>query len=192
MAHERQRRIHNAVNTLAMGRGEDLLGGNVGEELVAGWSLARTALPHVPIRQANPQVGAVGGGVVQAIEVSVVQKAQVLLERCVVQLPSSLRVLSVGTSHGQNGAPQAIDRHLFFYSGKDLTRPGGNRSPGDAPRVLIKIHAMPIRLALCVARLGCRGGLCRVDALEGLRVCTLNKDEARARLRQGIKLLALP
>ena len=67
--------------------------------------LARPALPHVLVGEADPQVGAVGRRVVQAVEVTVVEEAQVLLERRVVQLPCGLRVLAIRAGYGENRAP---------------------------------------------------------------------------------------
>ena len=69
---ERHGRVHDTVGTHAIGRSEDLLGGNVGEEGMSIGRLALAAGPLVTFRHANRQIGSVRSGVVQAIKLIIV------------------------------------------------------------------------------------------------------------------------
>ena len=71
-------------------------------------------------------------------------------------------------------------------------RPSHDRSAGDAPRIDVVIQSTAENFALRIPRLGCRGRLGWIDALEGCRIRTLNKDKAGTVLGQGIQLQALP
>ena len=105
MVNERHGRVHDAVGTHTIRRGENLLGGYVGEE---GVSIGRPALaagPLVTLRHANRQIGSICRVVMQVVETIVVQETQVLFERCVMKFPVALWVLAIGTSSVQNRIP---------------------------------------------------------------------------------------
>ena len=192
VVNERHSRIHDTVGTHTIRRGEDLLGGNVGEEGVSIGRLTLAAGPLVTLRHANRQIGSICRGVMQAVKTIVVQEAQVLFERRVMKLPVALRVLAIGTSGVQNRIPQLIDCNLIGVSREHLARPSHDRSAGDAPRIDVVIQSTAENFALRIPRLGCRGRLGWIDALEGCRIRTLNKDKAGTVLGQGIQLQALP
>ncbi len=155
-------------------------------------SLRAAARPQVLVGQAHIKIGAVGSGVVQAIKVTIVQEAQVLIERRVVQLPVALGISAVGTSRGEDRLPEQVHRHLGAGIRVDLVCPGGHRRTGDAPGVDVEVEATAELRALRV--LGARGssGLCRIHALERLGVRALHKNEASTGLCERIELLTLP
>ena len=97
--------IDDSVSTHTIGRGEDLLGGDVGEEGVTVGGLALTAGPLMPLRHTNYQVGSIRSGIAQAVETIFVQKAQVLFKRRIVKLPVTLRILAVSTGGMQDRNP---------------------------------------------------------------------------------------
>ena len=105
VVNERHSRIHDTVDAHTIRRGEDFLGGNVGEEGVPIGRLALAAGPLVTFRHANRQIGSICRGVMQIVETIVVQETQVLFERRVMKLPVALRVLAIGTSGVQNRIP---------------------------------------------------------------------------------------
>ena len=69
---ERHGRVHDTVSAHAIGRGEDLLGGDVGEEGMTVGGLALTAGPLMALRHTNRQIGSVRSGVVQAVKLIIV------------------------------------------------------------------------------------------------------------------------
>ena len=107
-------------------------------------------------------------------------------------LPSALGVVPVGAGHREDEVPQAVDGLDVRRAGEDLTRPCGHGDAGDAPDVAAKVHSIAEGLALVVARLGGRGRLGRVYALERGRVGALQEEEGGARLGKGVELLDLP
>ena len=98
VVNERHSRIHDTVGTHTIRRGEDLLGGDVGEEGMSIGRLTLAAGPLVTLRHANRQIGSICRGVMQPVKTIVVQEAQVLFERRVMKLPVALRVLAIGAS----------------------------------------------------------------------------------------------
>ena len=102
---KRKRRVHNAVGMLAMRRGEDLLGRDVGEERVPVRRLAAPARPDMAVGKPNGKIRAIRGLIAERREVVFVQKPQVLLERRVVQLPRALWVFPIRARNRENGAP---------------------------------------------------------------------------------------
>ena len=108
------------------------------------------------------------------------------------EFPVALRVLAIGASGVQNRIPQLIDCNLIGVSREHLVRPSHDRSAGDAPRIDVVIQPTAENFALRIPRLGCRGRLGWIDALEGCGIRTLDKDKAGTVLGQGIQLQALP
>ena len=192
VVNERHSRIHDTVGTHTIRRGEDLLGGDVGEEGMSIGRLTLAAGPLVTLRHANRQIGSICRGVMQPVKTIVVQEAQVLFERRVMKLPVALRVLAIGASGVQNRIPQLIDCNLIGVSREHLARPSHDRSAGDAPRIDVVIQSTAENFALRIPRLGCRSRLGWIDALEGCRIGTLDKDKAGTVLGQRIQLHALP
>ena len=189
---KRQRRVHDALDALAIRRGENLLGGDVGEERMAVGRLAATARPQMAIGEADGEVRSVIGGAVQCGEAALVQEAQVLLEGRVMQIPVALGIRAVGARRGKDRPPQAIDGDLVGHTGEHMARPRRHRGARDAPGVDVEVQTAAEDAALGVARFGGCRGLCRVDALQGLGVRALHEDEARAVLGERIELQALP
>ena len=153
MVDERHGRVHDTVGAHAIGRGEDFLGGNVGEEGVSIGRLALAAGPLVTLRHANRQIGSICRGVMQVVETIVVQETQVLFECGVMEFPVALRVLAIGARSVQNRIPQFIDCNLIGVSWEHLVRPSHDRSAGDAPRIDVVIQSTAENFALRIPRL---------------------------------------
>ena len=67
--------------------------------------LTLAAGPLVTLRHANRQIGSICRGVMQVVETIVIQEAQILFERRVMEFPVALRILAIGTSGVQNRIP---------------------------------------------------------------------------------------
>ena len=181
---ERHGRVHDTVGTHTIRRGEDFLGGNIGEEWVPIGRLALAAGPLVTFRHANRQIGSICRGVMQVVETIVVQKTQVLFECGVMEFPVALWVLAIGARGVQNRIPQLIDCNLIGVSREHLARPGNDRRAGDAPRVDVVVQSATEDLALRVPCPRSCSRLSGIDALKGGRVRTLDKDKAGTILGQ--------
>ena len=189
---ERQHRVDDAVGTRAVGRGEDLLGGDVGEERHTVLGAGRAALPDVRRRQADGEVRTVLGSVVKGDVACLVELALALGERRVVRLPGALGVVVDHAGRVQDRLPEAVGRLVVRVAREDLARPGHHRHATDAPGVLAKVDAVAIVLALPMRGEGARRRLGRVDAQHGIRVGAGEPQEGRAGAGERVHLFGLP
>ena len=123
---------------------------------------------------------------------TLIQKAEVLLECGVMELPIALGIRAVRARRRENRAPQLVEGNLIRHAREHLPSPSHDWRAGDAPRVEVEIEPAAEDRTLGVPRLGGSSGLCRIDAGERFGVRALDKDEAGTCLGKRIQLHPLP
>ena len=129
---EGQGGVDNALGAGAVGGGEDLLGGHVGEVVDPLLVVDAAPVPAVVGQQAHGEVGAVGGGIADGVKLPVGEELDAALEAGGVVGPSLGRVGAVGPGHLQHGLPQLLQGLLLGQVGEDLFGPGDGGDTGAA------------------------------------------------------------
>ena len=97
--------MDNAVGAGAVGGGEDLLGGHIGEVVDPLLVVDAAPVPAVAGRETHGEVGTVGGGVADTVKLPLGEQLDPALEAGGVVGPGLGRVGAVGPGHLQNGFP---------------------------------------------------------------------------------------
>src|SRR6185437_5675317 len=111
-----------ALDPARMGRGEDLLGRNVG---IAGDSVLRrrrAALPVMAVGEADGEIRS-RPGIVEGVKFPRVQPFRPSAERRVVRGPGLNRIGIVDAGRGEDRLRQLADGDLFLVSRKDTASP---------------------------------------------------------------------
>ena len=150
--------VHHAVDPLPEGGSEDLLGGHVGNEVLALGGGAVAGSPQVVLRQLDGEIGPQAVPVVEGTEMEVIQLLFALLQHAEMGPPLlHCRAVAGDPNRRKNGAPKPL--HSVRLAGKHLFRPAGDGDGGDAPGEGI-LHLQP------------------VEGLEGLAAGLLAADDA--------------
>ena len=143
---QRQGGAHHAVDAGLQGGGEHLLRGDVGDIGPAGEGHVVAGLPDVALRQLHRQVRAQGIGVVQGLEVQLVELFHPALQRGDVRLPLLHTVPRPGDAdRGEDGVPQPLLRLVRRQVREHLLRPAGDGDGGDAPGEAAA-HLQPVKV----------------------------------------------
>ena len=121
------------------GRGEDLLGGHVGIEVVALLGVLTAAAPLTLRDQIGAEIGAVGALVGQIVKLLRVEPVATLLEVFVMARPLDDGIvvgIVADTDSVQNGFPKCLDRLRFLHLGEHLLCPCGAGNSGNGPLML--------------------------------------------------------
>ena len=135
--------VDDAVGALTVGCAENFLGGNVGDKLNAALGLAGCTLPGGVVGQADGQVGAVGAGHVDAVEIQLVHVVAAGLRLGDVLLPCGDRVAGGDAADVKNQCPQFFNSLVDRQFGEYLGGPARGGHSGHAP-----LHAVVHRVLL--------------------------------------------
>ena len=125
--------VHNAVYPLTVGCAEHFLGGHIGDKVGAVFRLAGSPLPGGIICQANGQVGAVGAGHVDMVQVPGVQLVAVAAAFGHMGFPGADRVAGGNAADIKDECPQLFHRFLHRDAGEHFCGPGRCRNSGHTP-----------------------------------------------------------
>ena len=126
--------VHHAVDAGLQGRGEHLLRGDVGDIRLTGEGHVVARLPDVALRQLHRQVGAQGVGVVEGLEVQLVQLLHPAGQGLDVLVPLVHAPAVAGDADRlEDGLPQLFHRLILRQVREHLLRPTGDGDGGDAP-----------------------------------------------------------
>ena len=156
------RAVDDAVDPLAVGRTEDFLGGDVGNELNAALGLAGRAFPSSVIGEADGQVGAVGARHTDAVEVQRVHVVAAGFCHSDMLLPRADGVAGGDAADVKDQCPELFDGLVNGQVGENLGRPARRGYGGDAP-----LDAVVHRVLLPRLHEGAAG---KVDAVQLARI----------------------
>jgi len=160
--------VNDALGLTLHGRGEALLGGDVGVEedaLEAGLAAAA----ELPLRnEAHGQVRAVGAPVLQLADVQAVEILAAVMQVLVVGVPGGHRVV-IHAAGGQDGLPQLLHSLTGTQAGEQLPGPGRAGYGGNAPLILV-LDLVPVFADGGIGPLLGFGHLLLIDALQSVGV----------------------
>ena len=169
--------VHDTLGGAAVGRGKDLLGRHIGivndalhGRVASGVELSRRD-------EADFEVRAVRGAVMQLPEMETVQILAARLEIAVVRFPVGDGVLAVGAGGIENILPELLHGGALAELGVDLLRPRFARHGGNAPLVLV-VYGVPVGLGN-LDTLGKRLEIFRVDAAQSVGILGLDENTHR-------------
>ena len=141
-----QRGVHHAVDPGFQRRGEQLLGGNVGDIILTGEGYVVARLPDMALRQLHGQVCSKGVGVVKGLEVQGVHLFQPFPQGVQVN-PPLFHALPVAADAdgGEDGVPEPLYGLVLRRVRKYPLRPAGDGDGGDAPGEAAA-HLKPVKL----------------------------------------------
>ena len=126
--------VDHAVDAGLQGRGEDLLRGDIGDIGAARQSHVVARLPDVVLRQFHSQVRAQGVGVVEGLEVQLVQLLHPMGQGLDMPVPLVYAPAVAGNAHClEDGLPQFVHCLALRKIREHLLRPAGDGDGGDAP-----------------------------------------------------------
>ena len=125
--------VDHAVHLILVGCGEDLLGGDVGQEVHALFVLAAGAFPAGLFGQTHGQVGAVGALEADAFEVESVHLVPQGHQAVEMGLPLAHRVAAGHTADVKDELPQLFDGGIGVEFREHLLGPRGAGHGGDGP-----------------------------------------------------------
>ena len=174
------------------GGDEELLGGDV---RVVHDAVHRAALRAAEEErlgdEADAQVRAVGGAVLERDEAHGVERLGAGLELQVVLTPVLLRVALERAGAGENGLPELFNGPALGQVGKDLLGPLDARHGGDAP-LLAVLARVDVGAELLVAGLHTLGVLGLVYTRQAVRVLAEDDDAGREVFGLPLLLFLLP
>ncbi len=165
---ERQRGHDKSFGFAGHGRGEDLLGGDVGVELLAAQRVLTAAAEDALGNHIHVEIGAVRRLVLQGLDTQTVEVFATGAETLVVCLPfgHGVKVVAVLVNDAggkENGLPEFFHGGGSANAGEHFLGPSLARDSGDAPLVLV-LHGVAVGLDDAVTRLCRLGALLLIDA----------------------------
>ena len=184
------RAVDDAVHLVLVGGGEDLFGGDVGQEDHALFADAGGALPGGLVGDAHGQVGAVAALEVDALEVEGVHLVLQAGQTVEVGFPLADGVAARHAADVEDELPELLDGRSLVQLREHLLRPGGAGHGGDGPLDAVVHGVLPPRSHELALRSVHTADLRAVQTGVDLGVVGKDVEDADAALALGVVKVA--
>ena len=182
--------VNDAVHLILMGRGEHLLGGDVGQEGHTLLVFAAGALPHRLFRQTHGQVGAVGAFKMHAFQIQGVHLCTQLVQAVQMLLPLPYRIAAGHTAGIKDQLPLCFNGGGGVQLREHLLCPRLCGQGGDGPLHPVVHGVLPPRLHKAAVRAVHPADLGTVQPGKQFRVVRDEVQHAHTALALGVVQIA--